>query len=59
MTIDSVRLDRYYSSPSYVDSFGDRETKVFVIPKKNATLKWIVEMEGDNDRICQKHDELP
>jgi transposase len=45
VTRDSVRLDRYYlySSPSYVDSF-DRSTKVFVIPKKNATLngswKW-------------------
>jgi transposase len=38
----SIRLDRYYSSPSYVDKLGD--TKVFVIPKKNATLnrsqKW-------------------
>lgn len=42
VTLDSVRLDRYYSSPSYVDSFG--QAKVFVIPKKNATLngswKW-------------------
>jgi transposase len=47
VTLDSVRLDRYYSSPSYVDSF-DRSTKVFVIPKKNATLngswKWKVTM---------------
>lgn len=35
-------LDKYYSSPAYVDKFGD--TKVYVIPKKNATLngsvKW-------------------
>ena len=42
MEMDSIRLDRYYSSPSYVDKLGD--TKVFVIPKKNATLngsqKW-------------------
>jgi len=42
VTLDSVRLDRYYSSSSYVDSFGG--AKVFVIPKKNATLngswKW-------------------
>lgn len=42
VTLDSVRLDRYYSSPSYVDQFG--KAKVFVIPKKNATLngswKW-------------------
>ena len=40
--MDSIRLDRYYSSPTYVDKLGD--TKVFVIPKKNATLngsqKW-------------------
>ena len=35
--MDSIRLDRYYSSPSYVDRLG--ETKVFIIPKKNATLK--------------------
>jgi transposase len=40
--MDSIRLDRYYSSPSYMDNL--RDTKVFVIPKKNATLngsqKW-------------------
>jgi transposase len=40
--MDSIRLDRYYSSPSYVDKLG--ETKVFIIPKKNSTLngsrKW-------------------
>jgi len=40
--IDSVRLDKYYSLPSYVDRFG--KAKVYVIPKKNATLngswKW-------------------
>ena len=40
--MDSIRLDRYYSSPSYVDNLG--KTKVFIIPKKNSTLngpqKW-------------------
>jgi len=40
--MDSIRLDRYYSAPSYVDRLGD--TKVFIIPKRNATLngskKW-------------------
>jgi transposase len=35
--IDSVRLDKYYSFPSYVDRFG--KAKVYVIPRKNATLK--------------------
>jgi len=35
--LGSVRLDKYYSYPSYVDKFGD--TKVYVIPKKGATLK--------------------
>lgn len=38
----SMRLDRYYSLPSYVGRFGD--AKVYVIPRKNATvrgsLKW-------------------
>ena len=34
---DPIRLDIYYSSPSYLDKLGD--TKVFLIPKKNATLK--------------------
>jgi len=34
--IESVRLDKYYSSPSYADRFG--KAKVYVIPKKNATL---------------------
>jgi transposase len=40
--MDSIRLDRYYSSPSYMNKLGN--TKVFVIPKRNATLngsqKW-------------------
>jgi transposase len=43
VTLASVRLDRYYSTPGYVDSFG-RDAKVFVVPKSNATLngswKW-------------------
>ncbi|MHB2036666.1 MAG: ISNCY-like element ISFac3 family transposase [Nitrososphaerales archaeon] len=43
VTIESVRLDRYYSTSSYADSF-DRATKVFLIPRKNSTLngswKW-------------------
>jgi transposase len=42
-----MRLDKYYSSPSYVDRFG--KAKVYVIPKKNATLngswKWKDTME--------------
>ena len=45
--IESVRLDKYYSFPSYVDKFG--KTKVYVIPRKNATLngswKWKDTME--------------
>jgi len=45
--IESVRLDKYYSSSSYVDRFG--KAKVYVIPKKNATLngswKWKDTME--------------
>jgi len=43
----SVRLDKYYSSPSYVDKLGD--TKVYILPKKNASvkgsLKWKKTME--------------
>lgn len=35
--LESMRLDKYYSFPSYVDRFGD--TKVYVIPRKNATMK--------------------
>lgn len=42
VTLDSARLDRYYSTPGYVDSLGG--AKVFVIPKSNATMngpwKW-------------------
>ena len=41
--LNSVRLDKYYSSSFYVDKF-DKSTKVYVILKKNATLngswKW-------------------
>jgi transposase len=40
--IDSIRLDRYYSCPCYVNQFKD--SKVFIIPRKNAELgngfKW-------------------
>ena len=40
--MDSIRYDRYYASPSYMDKLD--ETKVFVISKKNTTLngsqKW-------------------
>jgi transposase len=43
ISLASVRLDRYYSNPSDVGSFGE-DTSVFVIPKSNATLngpwKW-------------------
>jgi transposase len=35
--LSSVRLDRYYSFPCYVDRFHG--TKVFIIPRKNATLR--------------------
>jgi len=37
VTIDTVRLDRYYSTPGYADMFDDA-TKVFVIPESNSTL---------------------
>lgn len=40
--LKSIRLDRYYSCPSYVNMFKD--SKVYIIPKKNAALsngfKW-------------------
>lgn len=38
LSFDSVRLDKYYSNSKYVDKFGEK-TKVYVIPKKNATLR--------------------
>lgn len=38
LSFDSVRLDKYYSCGCYVDKFG-KNTKVYVIPKKNATLR--------------------
>lgn len=34
--IKSIRLDRYYSNPCYVNLFPN--TKVFIIPKKNSKL---------------------
>jgi len=37
VTIDTVRLDRYYSYPGYADAFDDA-TKFFLIPRKNSTL---------------------
>lgn len=47
MVLASIRLDKYYSSPSCLDSLKD--TKVYIIPKKNASvrgsLKWKNTME--------------
>lgn len=37
INLKTVRLDRYYSNNSDVNKFG--ETKVYIIPKKNATLR--------------------
>jgi len=36
--LSSIRLDKYYSHPFYVDKFG-KDTRVFVIPRKGTTLK--------------------
>ena len=40
--MNHICLDRYYSSPSYIDGLGN--TKIYIIPKKNSTLngssKW-------------------
>lgn len=47
VSLASIRLDKYYSSSTCVDSLGD--TKVYIIPKKNASvsgsLKWKKTME--------------
>ena len=41
--LKSIRLDKYYSESSYVSRF-DRDTAVYIIPKKDAILngsqKW-------------------
>jgi transposase len=37
ITIDSARLDRYYSQPSVVDRFGN--ARVYILPKRNSTFK--------------------
>ena len=46
--IKSIRLDRYYSNPCDVDLFP--ETKVYIIPKKNAKLghgiQWYATMKS-------------
>ena len=60
INIDSIRLDRYYSSPSYIDNLGN--TKVYIIPKKNSTLrgshKWksiIKEFVNDTMNYLEKY----
>ena len=49
--MDSIRLDRHYPSPSYMDKLGG--TKVFVIPKKNATLNGSQEWKGTMKEFVQ------
>ncbi|MCL4333656.1 MAG: ISNCY family transposase, partial [Candidatus Thermoplasmatota archaeon] len=44
IVLDSLRLDRYYSYPSYVDDF--KGTKMFLIPRRNATLNGSVEWKS-------------
>jgi len=38
ISIKSVRLDKYYSHQSIVDEFNP-DTRIYIIPKKNATVK--------------------
>ena len=38
ININSVRLDKYYSYRSIANEFGI-ETKIYIIPKKNATIR--------------------
>ncbi|MDG6928803.1 MAG: ISNCY family transposase [Nitrososphaerota archaeon] len=61
VSLKSIRLDRYYSNPSDVGSFG-RDTSVFVIPKRNATLngpwKWKEAMKAfvtDTTRYLEEY----
>lgn len=52
IVLDSVRLDKYYSSPTVVDNYG--ETVVYILPKSNASvrgsLKWKKTMEAYVDQ---------
>lgn len=47
ISLSSIRLDKYYSCPSYVDKLSD--TKIYILPKRNASvkgsLKWKKTME--------------
>lgn len=47
VSLDSIRLDKYHSSPACIDKYG--ETFVYILPKKNASvkgsLKWKKVME--------------
>lgn len=38
ISVNSARLDKYYSHQSIVDEF-DPDTKIYIIPKDNATIK--------------------
>src|SRR3989338_3327959 len=47
VSMNTMRLDKYYSSPSFVDSLSN--IKIYILPKKNASvkgsLKWKSTME--------------
>ena len=47
--MDSIRLDQYYSSPSYMDEPGD--TRVYDTEEECNTER-ITKMERYNERIC-------
>ena len=63
--IESIRLDRYYSVPkkvSFIENEFGRDVKIFIIPRKNSTLKgswkWKDTMEnfvGDTDGYLREY----
>jgi transposase len=61
VTVDTVRLDRYYSMPGYADRFG-QDTRFFLIPRKNSTLngswRWketMIEFVKDTMRYLEEY----
>ena len=52
--LKSIRLDKHYSESSYVSRF-DKDTVVYIIPKKDATLNGSQKWKDTIGSLSQTH----
>ena len=56
--LESIKLDRYYSGQSILEDFF-KNTRIFIIPKKNSRIRGSIAMERDNKRFQKRSHCIP